>query len=71
MVCRGVVVVVPGVTLSPAGQETLVAGPVHNSAGGGARQAEEDAVIGQLDVCQAQVCPLLVQVLSPGLLVVV
>lgn len=71
MVCRGVVVVVPGVKLSPTGHETLVAVPVYDAAGGGASQAEEDAVTGLLAVLQAQVCPLLVQLLSLGLLAVI
>lgn len=45
--------------------------PVYNAAGGGSSQAEEDAVTGLLDVLQAQVCPLLVQLLSLGLYAVI
>lgn len=52
------------------GKKTLVAGSVGDGVWSGARQAEQNRVIVQLDISQAKSDPLPVQVPGPGLLTV-
>lgn len=59
------------VTGDPVGQETLVTGPVSDGVGCGARQAEQNRVIGQTDVSQTESHPLPVEVPGSGFLTVV
>lgn len=58
------------VTGRPTGQEALVTRPVSDCVGCGAGQAEQDRVIGQMDIRQTESHPLPVQVPGSGFLAV-